>query len=497
MALLTHGRRFRSATIALLVALLVVACANLVPRQGWSRAAGPVVPHDSFPADCSLCHIGSDWHTLRPDFAFDHGKRTGVELHGAHSAAACLLCHNDRGPVQQFTARGCGGCHADPHGGRLGANCRDCHDETTWLPKEAIAQHDRTRFPLVGMHAATACFRCHGGAQVGNFAGAFVECGQCHADDYARTAAPNHALVGFSQDCGSCHLPIGWQSARFDHPASFPLTFGHAGRRCGDCHATSNSFTGQSSDCASCHTDDYTATTEPNHGAAGFATGCVACHDTRTWRSADWQHPGAFALTFGHAGRRCSECHVGQQYSGTSSDCASCHLDTYQATTNPNHGTAGFGTDCAGCHGTATWTGGAVAHPASFPLTNAHQRSCTSCHTGGVYTGLDPACVSCHLADWQQANDPPHQAFQLGQQCEQCHGTTTWGSGNWQHDFPLQGEHNLACFDCHDNAANRLLFECIHCHEHRQSEANSEHQGVNGYVWASANCYQCHPNGDD
>ena len=198
---------------------LVVACVNLVPRHGWDAGAGPVVPHDSFPADCSLCHTGTDWHTLRKDFVYDHEARTGVPLRGAHTAASCLLCHNDRGPVQQFAARGCGGCHADPHLTRLGANCEDCHDERTWYPREAIAQHDRTRFPLVGAHAGAACFRCHPGAQVGNFAGAYTECVHCHREDYARTTTPNHAAVAFSQQCESCHLPLAWQSARFDHPA--------------------------------------------------------------------------------------------------------------------------------------------------------------------------------------------------------------------------------------------------------------------------------------
>lgn len=490
------ARRPGSSSVWLLVWFLVVACVNLVPRQGWDAAAGPVVPHDSFPGDCSLCHVEGNWHTLRADFAFDHGARTGVVLQGAHEHAGCLLCHNDRGPVQQFAARGCGGCHEDPHMQRLGANCQDCHDERTWYPREAIVLHDRTRFPLVGAHAAAACFRCHPGAQVGNFAGAFVECSQCHRDDYLRTQDPNHTAVGFAETCEQCHLPTGWQSARFDHPASFPLTFGHAGRRCGDCHTTPNSFTGLSTACASCHTGDFTATSEPNHAAAGFGTDCAQCHDTRLWQRTNWPHPGSFALTFGHAGRRCSECHANQVYSGTSSDCVSCHLDTYQGTQNPNHGAAGFGTDCAGCHGTAAWRGGTVVHPASFPLTNAHQRACTACHQGGVYAGLNPACASCHLTAYQGAQNPNHVAFQMSQQCEQCHGTTTWGQGTWTHAFPItSGPHHLACFDCHNNAGNRLAFSCIDCHEHRQSEANSEHQGVSGYVWASASCYQCHPTG--
>ena len=82
---------------------LAVACATFVPQQGWNPAAGPVVPHDTFPGDCSLCHKGGDWHSLREDFTFDHGARTGTALEGAHKNAGCLLCHNDRGPVQQFS----------------------------------------------------------------------------------------------------------------------------------------------------------------------------------------------------------------------------------------------------------------------------------------------------------------------------------------------------------------------------------------------------------
>lgn len=498
---MTTSPRFpwwRTPWVVLTVWLLAVACASLVPPQGWSKAHGPVVPHDSFPGDCTLCHVGGDWHTLRADFTFDHAARTGVPLLGAHAQATCLSCHNDRGPVQQFAARGCGGCHADPHFGRLGAQCAACHDdERTWRAREAIAQHDRTRFPLVGAHAAAACFRCHPGAQVGNFAGASARCEDCHQADYDRTTNPNHASVQFARTCEMCHLPIAWNSARFDHPASFPLAQGHAGRRCNECHTTPNVFTGLSTDCASCHTDDFSATQEPSHAAASFGTGCTQCHDTGTWSTATWSHPGAFALTFGHANRRCSECHVGQSYGTTASDCASCHLDTYQATTTPNHANAGYPTDCTGCHNTASWNNGTVAHPATFPLTNSHARACSACHTGGVYSGLNPACNTCHQTDYQNATNPPHVSFGLGQNCEQCHGTVNWGAGNWTHHFPIQSGHHsgFQCFDCHNNAANRPAFSCIDCHEHRQSSTNSHHTQVNGYTWTTAGCYQCHPTG--
>ncbi|MBL8724178.1 MAG: hypothetical protein JNK49_09030 [Planctomycetes bacterium] len=500
MAILNLGVRWPMLWRWVLLLLLgvVVACAALVPQHGWDANFGPVVPHDSFPADCSLCHQAGGWHQLRADFTYDHQKATGVELRGAHANAGCLLCHNDRGPVQQFAAQGCAGCHADPHLDRLGRNCGDCHQERTWTPNDAIARHDRTRFPLVGPHAAAACFRCHPGAQVGNFAGAPVECSQCHRDDRDRTVDPNHVQLGYVDRCERCHVPVDWRPARFDHPASFPLTQGHAGRSCRSCHQTPNVFTGLSTDCASCHADRYTNALEPAHGSAGFGTACAQCHGSRGWAPASWPHPTTFPLTFAHAGRRCTACHAGQVYQGTSGTCSSCHLAAFQNTRNPNHVQLGYPTDCAACHRTASWRGGTSEHPATFPLQNAHQRACSTCHTTpGTYSGLSPQCAACHQAEYQATSNPPHAAYQMSTQCQQCHGTAAWRPATFVHRFPItSGEHrNLACFDCHDNAANRAQFECIHCHEHRQTKMNDEHRGVSGYVWASANCYQCHPRG--
>ena len=116
-----------------------------------------------------LCHEGTEWRGVRDDFVFDHEAETGVPLVGAHARAACLLCHNDRGPVAVFAAQGCGGCHEDIHRSTLGPDCARCHTEETWRPFGQIEMHARTRFPLVGAHASTSCYRCHPGAEVGYF----------------------------------------------------------------------------------------------------------------------------------------------------------------------------------------------------------------------------------------------------------------------------------------------------------------------------------------
>jgi hypothetical protein len=208
-----------AAVVALL--LLVLACITHAPGEnidlhGWWKGLGPVLPHDTFPADCSICHQARDWQSVREDFSFDHAAETGVPLLGAHANARCLLCHNDRGPVAVFNARGCAGCHEDIHFGQLGSDCTSCHQEQTWYPYGQIELHNRTRLPLTGIHAATACRRCHVGAEVGKFVPTDPECVTCHQDDLARATNPNHIGLGWVDRCDRCHQPTTWNQFQFN-----------------------------------------------------------------------------------------------------------------------------------------------------------------------------------------------------------------------------------------------------------------------------------------
>ncbi|MGA1225250.1 MAG: cytochrome c3 family protein [Phycisphaerales bacterium] len=417
-------RRTNKAILSALALMGVVACANLVPRSGWRADQGPVVPHDSFPADCSLCHEGGSWDRIKPDFEYDHEKETGVKLVGAHDTAQCLLCHNDRGPVAFFAEKGCRGCHEDVHRGSLGSLCQQCHDEDTWRPRRAIEEHARTRLPLIGGHAAVDCTACHPNAIEGIFNNAPIECEACHATDVTRSTSLDHIALGLTTGCDRCHTPVAWVPAGFAHPSSFPLSLGHGGLGCAECHTTPGVFTGLSTDCASCHLDDYQATTNPNHAAAGFSTDCRSCHTTAQWPGGGFIHPSTFPLTQAHSGHQCSACHTTPGvFVGLSTDCVSCHLAEYQATTNPNHASAGFSTACQTCHTPTAWGNATFSHPSSFPLTNSHAgHACTRCHTTpGVYTGLSNACITCHQSDFQNGHNG-----QGNTNCQQCHNTRNW-----------------------------------------------------------------------
>ncbi len=197
---------------------IVVACATQSPGSGelnrWWAGLGPVLPHDSFPADCSLCHVGQEWNTLVKDFKFDHERETGIKLEGAHNQAKCLRCHNDRGPVRDFYDKGCLGCHEDFHYGDLGPNCTFCHTQKTWRPYGQIEMHNRTRFPLIASHTLVACNRCHPGAFVGNFMPTDTECLTCHTQELLNTQNPNHLNLGWVDNCDRCHSPTNWNDAR-------------------------------------------------------------------------------------------------------------------------------------------------------------------------------------------------------------------------------------------------------------------------------------------
>lgn len=498
-----------------------------IPLKGAHASVACMQCHNSLDfstasAACIDCHADVHNNELGTDCSRCHGMRSFVDrndqirmhrltrfpLAGAHETLDCEMCHRLQAPGSLSwvnTSTDCASCHmndynatTDPNHASSGfsTECAACHNEVSW--NHTNFDHSQTGFPLTGAHRALSCDRCHVG---GVFTGLSPACYSCHQQDYEGANNPDHS--GFSTDCQTCHSTKGWEGANFDHSrTNFPLTGAHRTVACTECHA-SGVYSGLATACVSCHQQDYNGTTDPNHAQAGFSTDCTVCHTTTRWDGATFNHSQtAFPLTGAHNGAPCAGCHASGVYAGLPTDCYSCHQQDYQTANNPDHG--GFPTDCAGCHGTASWSGADFNHSlTAFPLTGAHTTvACTNCHAGGVYSGLPTACVSCHQQDYNGTSNPNHAAANFTTDCTTCHNTTRWQGATFNHDqwFPIYtGKHSgkwQTCDDCHNNASNYAVFDCLSCHPHdNKTDTDNKHRGRNGYSYESNACYNCHPNG--
>lgn len=502
---------------------------------------------------------------------FDRNPSPGP-LHPTHAAvvdldgnAGCAKCHtDDRFDGTESFADACNACHARiadqlvRHSGIHGTldaaradNCAECHHEhvgdtiklvslsafeRAGIPAPELYDHSHAGgLALSGKHLELECAKCHVFAQNGlipagqaRFLGLSQQCTGCHNDVHKGE---------LGNDCAKCHgqeqpfkaVPM------FSHPASFPLVEGHARRKCSDCHlkmanpptedvtegAVLLEYKGLSTNCASCHTDDYDKTSRPAHKVASLGTDCAKCHGVAKWTPARFDHDADFALTGAHAKPACADCHsAGARQQEVAAfgvartkrngqECAACHRDEYDKTTNPAHAVARIGLDCATCHGVDDWKKANYAHDPRFALVGAHQPlACSACHSAGIkqqqvqafdksrscaachanphdarliaaadrVRGARPdSCVVCHKADtrdWREADAAmtpdlhaatgfalvaPHHT----QQCSACHaGIAPKSAGRavvvtaelrtpaqWKADFP--GRTQDGCESCH------------------------------------------------
>ena len=432
---------------------------------------------------------------------------TSFRLDGKHQAVACESCHLNG--QYKGTPTTCYDCHwvrrqDDRFQTRLGTQCEQCHRPVSWTAVrwDHAAQ---SGVPLNQDHRLIACESCHRGA---TFRSSSVTCVSCHQKDYAASRSPNHAAAGFPTACDTCHRPSEstWRNTgtgAFSHTAVFPLVGAHATRTCVACHKN-NVYKGTPTDCVGCHQADYTRARTPNHVAAGFPLTCELCHRPTdlsfagSGAASNFNHNSIFALVGLHASQTCTACHKNNVYRGTARDCIGCHQTQYNATRNPPHAAAGFGTTCDSCHRPtdAQWTGATFNHNATFALVGRHAATaCASCHVNNVYKGTARDCVGCHRSQYNATRNPPHASSGFGTSCDTCHKPTdtVWTQGQFSHRFPRTGRHNVSCSQCHTTPNNYAVFSCTVCHT--RSETDKEHRERSGYVYESRACYSCHPNG--
>ncbi len=474
--------------------------------KDYQGTTNPNHVQQGFPQTCETCHTTSGWSPAQ----FDHSK-TGFPLTGQHTVPprACVDCHINNN--YNLTQTACVSCHLKDYQGTTNPNhvqqgfpqtCETCHTTSAWSP--AQFDHSKTGFPLTGLHTVPprTCADCHIN---NNYNLTQTACVSCHLKDYQGTTNPNHAQQGFPQTCETCHTTSGWSPAQFDHSKSgFPLTGQHTvpPRTCADCHINNN-YNITNTTCVSCHLADYNNAKSPvDHIGAGLPTTCETCHDTNAWADGKFDHAQTgWALTGSHTvpPRACGDCHVNNNYKLNNTACVTCHLNDYNTANNPNHVAAGFPTTCEMCHDTVKWADGAFDHSKTpFPLTGSHTvppRTCADCHVNNNYQNLPTDCYGCHKADYQATTNPNHVAAGFPTTCQTCHDTIKWADGTFNHTwFPMNhGNANGVCSTCHTNPNDYSVFTCTNCHT--KSQTDPKHQGVKGYVYNSANCYQCHKNG--
>ncbi|MEQ1876128.1 MAG: cytochrome c3 family protein, partial [Bdellovibrionia bacterium] len=200
---------------------------------------------------CSACHNEKSW---RPS-QFDHSTQSQFVLRGKHEKLKCEECHK---PVSgQFVewkkkrfqvigykpvGQACIDCHRDPHKGKLGNRCQDCHGERDWRATRDFHKN----FALTGVHYTLGCEECHKDKR--KLVGMSGDCVVCHQKDDVHS--------GTLPKCGECHRQQFWENSSWKHSlAGFPLRGVHRTLECIECH-NQGVYRGTPSACVSCHLQD-------------------------------------------------------------------------------------------------------------------------------------------------------------------------------------------------------------------------------------------------
>ncbi len=385
-----------------------------------------------------------------------------------------------------------------PHGSKLKIDCSNCHESSDWkiIPKNIKFDHNsETSFKLMGQHATVECQSCH---QSLDFSEVKTDCISCHKDVHQNSLGP---------DCAKCHTPTTWlvtNIIQIHKNSRFPLIGAHMNVDCQSCHKDYANlyFPPQSTNCFSCHSAQYYATTAPNHAQSNISTNCQDCHSmtTFTWVVANLQNfdHSFFPLTAGHNIQNCFSCHIQgrSDFKGISTNCYSCHKQNYMLAKNPDHINAKFSTICSDCHTITSFTTATYNHNITgFPLTGVHVNlQCTQCHASG-YNNTPTACVACHLKDYNAAIAPVnHAAAGLPQTCNDCHGTTApFTTTTFNHSsvgFTLTGAHTtVSCENCHKGSVANTPTDCYSCHNADFAATTAPSHVAQNF---SHDCTQCH-----
>ena len=417
--------------------------------------------------DCGRCHGQQTW---KPAGGFDHAK-TAYPLTGLHAKVECAKCHLSPRLELATDAQGrpaprykpvphadCADCHKDPHAGRFPGACAKCHTTKGFQVFTAGSfDHERTRYPLRGRHAAVACAKCHDPKTAGGPKPAFDRCDRCHRDAHAGLAT----LAGRPADCAACHAVQGWKPSTYtvtSHQASaYPLAGRHATTECARCHPqgpdTLVAALGSArvqlrpahARCPDCHLDPHRGRFEAG-GARAKVEGCRTCHAMGGFRPALVDVAAharlGYPLEGAHRAAPCQGCHVELKampsasggtvpaaarggaaagrdslrtllFADVASTCAGCHPTPHGGQFEGRRSRvkgAPAGDACDACHGLEAFTPASRfdhERDSAFRLAGAHAKvRCAGCHKSSrdaqgrsyvVYKPTPVRCEECHV----------------------------------------------------------------------------------------------------
>ncbi len=380
-----------------------VACEKCHPQKKW--AGMPYAncldchrdPHNpTLGQTCTKCHTETSWKTT----SFNHDQ-TKYPLRAKHIGLKCEQCHRS-GKMEKIPFAACRDCHAkDPHQGQFESDCGSCHDVSGFKP--ATVDHQTTRYPLTGKHAAVACAKCHFAARENGpviYRPMKTGCADCHKDAH---------LGQFTKACESCHPTVGFDRGTlgFDHQrdSSYKLEGAHAALKCEACHKKESAqfpsgvaeavrYKPLSADCASCHPDF--------HGGQ-VGSDCRKCHDVARFKPAPgFAHEKTrYSLKGLHETVACDKCHPpdkitvagktvdSPRYRLGGSKCVDCHKTFDHSTTAYPLTGKHSGLDCAVCHNAK------APHVKRLRDVPAGKFKCQDCHST-PHPGKQENCGECH-----------------------------------------------------------------------------------------------------
>lgn len=372
---------------------------------------------ETLPEDCLSCHAMEEW---TPAELFNHDS-TEYPLIGAHRDVECIECHAkttiegedfQEFSLEQFDA--CIDCHEDQHNGRLGTDCLECHSIFSWsIADNKGFDHNKTRYPLEGLHQDVACEECH---ENGFKAMPFERCTDCHEDYHNGDFERENGTV---EDCNSCHS-VDWEFtySTYDlarhNESQYPLEGAHGATPCTECHKDNEEewdFSLEDQSCVACHTNEHKGFMDERYTKGN---GCADCHNTTRWEQVTFDHEApSFKLYGAHETTTCRECHYKidevsgleqQEFIGLAHSCVSCHEDEHSGQFLRKNE---LEVDCARCHNEDSWEIEAFNHDdTEFPLDGQHDKAeCSACHKPEEVNGIADVvlykieefeCIDCH-----------------------------------------------------------------------------------------------------